>query len=210
MNIAGFSLSNWITFAFSYMIGGRSWRFPLAFRLVFSIIIIIIIIIIILYETVPWLPESPRWLIVHEYEDEAFTILADHENKPEDDPFIITQHREILYTIQAERENAVGWGQLLTGRPIHHSLYSEIRKPLRVNTPKLASKRSLRKCGGTAVLTQLSSDEAAASVFPGKCRNRPILRTRLSLDQMSCGTGRRCDTLSGRTYSSLVTGDTSS
>ena len=107
MNIAGFSLSNWMTFAFSYTTGALSWRFPLAFQLVF---------IIILYATVPWLPESPRWLIAHEYEDEAFTILANLENKSEDDPFIITQHKEIVYTIQAERENAVGWGQLLTGK----------------------------------------------------------------------------------------------
>lgn len=56
--------------------------------------------------TVPWLPESPRWLIAHEYvatrpspllyiylhdcryEDEAFKILADIEGLSEDDPFM--------------------------------------------------------------------------------------------------------------------------
>ena len=107
LNIAGFSLSNWMTFAFSYVNGPVSWRFPLAFQLVFMII---------LFFTVPWLPESPRWLIAHEYEDEAFQIIADLENKSIDDPFILTQHKEIVFAVQYERKNAVGWWDLLRGR----------------------------------------------------------------------------------------------
>lgn len=107
LNIAGFSLSNWVTFGFSYVPGPAAWRFPLAFQLVF---------IMILFATVPWLPESPRWLIAHEFEDEAFQILADLENKDMDDPFIITQHKEIVYAIQYERKTAVGWLDLLRGK----------------------------------------------------------------------------------------------
>jgi len=56
LNISGFSLSNWMTYGFSFVGGPISWRFPLAFQLFF---------IIILFATVPWLPESPRWLIAH-------------------------------------------------------------------------------------------------------------------------------------------------
>ena len=52
LNIAGFSLSNWITYGFSFLPGPIAWRFPLAFQFVF---------IIILFATVPWLPESPRY-----------------------------------------------------------------------------------------------------------------------------------------------------
>ena len=51
MNIAGFSLSNWVTFGFSYLEGSVAWRFPLALQFLF---------IFILFATVPWLPESPR------------------------------------------------------------------------------------------------------------------------------------------------------
>lgn len=51
LNIAGFSLSNWMTYGFSYTSGPLAWRFPLAFQFFF---------IFILYGTVPWLPESPR------------------------------------------------------------------------------------------------------------------------------------------------------
>ncbi|KAJ9609616.1 hypothetical protein H2200_005944 [Cladophialophora chaetospira] len=107
LNIAGFSLSNWVTYGFSFVGGPVSWRLPLAFQFLF---------IFILYATVPWLPESPRWLIAHEYEDEAFKILADLENKSEDDPFILAQHKEIVYTVQYERDHAVPWVDLLRGR----------------------------------------------------------------------------------------------
>lgn len=51
LNIAGFSLSNWITYGFSYANGSIAWRFPLAFQFFF---------IFVLFGTVPWLPESPR------------------------------------------------------------------------------------------------------------------------------------------------------
>lgn len=106
-NIAGFSLSNWMTYGFSFVGGPISWRFPLAFQIVF---------IVILYLTVPWLPESPRWLIAHEYEDEAFSILADLEGKDSNDPYILQQHKEIVFTVQYERQNAPKWGQILTGK----------------------------------------------------------------------------------------------
>lgn len=51
LNIAGFSLSNWITYGFSFANGPIAWRIPLAFQFFF---------IFILFGTVPWLPESPR------------------------------------------------------------------------------------------------------------------------------------------------------
>lgn len=57
-----------------------------------------------------------RWLIAHEYEDEAFQILADLEDKEVDHPFIITQHKEIVYAVQYERENNVGWWDLIRGK----------------------------------------------------------------------------------------------
>ena len=107
LNIAGFSLSNWMTYGFSFLDGPIAWRFPLAFQLVFMII---------LFSTVPWLPESPRWLIAHGQEDEAFPIIADLENRDVDDSFVITQHKEICYAVQYEREHSISWADLLRGR----------------------------------------------------------------------------------------------
>ena len=118
-NIGGFSLSNWMTFGFSYLSGPISWRFPLAFQLVFMII---------LFATVPWLPESPRWLIARGEEDEAFEILAALEDKDINDPFILAEHKEIVYAVQYERQYGVGWADLLRGRTGENGGTSTIRR----------------------------------------------------------------------------------
>lgn len=106
LNIAGFSLSNWITFAFSFIPGPVAWRFPLAFQFAF---------ILILYATVPWLPESPRWLVAHECPDEAVVIIADLEDKSTDDPYVVTEFTEIAASVEYERQNAVSWKNLFQG-----------------------------------------------------------------------------------------------
>ena len=106
------------------------------------------------------------------------------------------------------RLQVVLWKTLTTTtEPIHHCLSSETKRPLRVNDLRLTRRRSLRKCGGTAVLTRLCSEEVAGSVFQDKCRNEPTPRTRPRLDQMSCGTQRSCDTPSTRTDTAHVPRD---
>ena len=107
LNIAGFSLSNWITYGFSYASGPIAWRFPLAFQFIF---------IFVLYGTVPWLPESPRWLIAHDQIEEAEQIIADLEAASIDDAYVITESKEIQWAVQYERENGVSWADLLRGR----------------------------------------------------------------------------------------------
>ena len=107
LNIAGFSLSNWVTYGLSFAQGPVSWRFPIAFQLIF---------IIMIFAKEPWMPESPRWLIAHGSEDAAFQILADLEDRQLDDPWILAQHKEIVYAVDYERRNNVGWMDLLRGR----------------------------------------------------------------------------------------------
>lgn len=51
MNIAGFTLCNWINYGLSFVEGSVAWRFPLAFQFVF---------IFIIFASVPFCPESPR------------------------------------------------------------------------------------------------------------------------------------------------------
>ncbi|KAJ9222518.1 hypothetical protein DTO169C6_5109 [Paecilomyces variotii] len=104
MNIAGFSIVNWINYGLSFAGGAVAWRLPIALQFIF---------IIVLFATVPWLPESPRWLMSHGHEVEAIEVLASLEDKSVNDPYISTQRNEIIYSIQYEKENAISWTQLL-------------------------------------------------------------------------------------------------
>ena len=68
-----------------------SRRFPLAFQFIF---------IFVLFGTVPWLPESPRWLIAHGGNEEAMQIIADLEATTIDDPWVITEAKEIQWAVR--------------------------------------------------------------------------------------------------------------
>ncbi|OOF92995.1 hypothetical protein ASPCADRAFT_517225 [Aspergillus carbonarius ITEM 5010] len=85
-NIAGYALVNWINYGLSFRGGPIAWRFPIAFQFVF---------IFTLWGTVPWLPESPRWLMAHQREAEAIEVLSCLEAKSIDDPYIRTLRNEI-------------------------------------------------------------------------------------------------------------------
>ncbi|THY32290.1 general substrate transporter [Aureobasidium pullulans] len=106
-NVGGFMIVNWINYGLSFVAGSIQWRLPLALQFIF---------IVVLFATVPWLPESPRWLIAHGHEVEAIQILADLENKSTDHAFIVAQHQEIVYGVQYEREHSIKWRDLLRGR----------------------------------------------------------------------------------------------
>ncbi|KAF5345010.1 hypothetical protein D9758_010437 [Tetrapyrgos nigripes] len=109
MNIAGFSLSNWMTYGFSFLQGSISWRFPIAFQLFFSVLLIC---------TVPWLPESPRWLLAHGYEEEGVAVLVALEggSTTAKDPMIVNQKLEILEAVRIEQETSLSWLDVIRGR----------------------------------------------------------------------------------------------
>lgn len=115
MNIVGFSVCNWINYGLSFAGGAVAWRFPLAFQFIF---------IFLLFGTVPWLPESPRWLVHHGKDEEALDVLARLGGKPTTDTDILAQHEEIQYAVKYEKEHQMKWMELLKPQP-------EATKPLR-------------------------------------------------------------------------------
>ncbi|EXM02739.1 hypothetical protein FOIG_06866 [Fusarium odoratissimum NRRL 54006] len=107
MSIAGFCLVNWVNYGLSFVEGSVAWRFPLASQFVF---------IFVLFATVPWLPESPRWLISHGRTQEATEILACIEDKPTTSPVVTSQLHEIQYSVDYELQHAVKWKDILLRR----------------------------------------------------------------------------------------------
>ncbi|KAI1391397.1 general substrate transporter [Hypoxylon trugodes] len=64
----GIMISYWIDLGCSFVEGSSvAWRFPLAFQIVFCLLIL---------ATIWNLPESPRWLILKDREEEAREVLA--------------------------------------------------------------------------------------------------------------------------------------
>jgi hypothetical protein len=118
-NIAGFSLSNWVTYGFSFVGGPISWRIPPAFQLIF---------IFILFGTVPWLPESPRWLIAHGDVDQGRQTLADIEGRDVKDLRAAHGVEEIQFAVNFEKEHGVSWGDLLRGRTGDQAGTSTVRR----------------------------------------------------------------------------------
>ncbi|KAK2785121.1 hypothetical protein FQN52_008607 [Onygenales sp. PD_12] len=100
----GICISYWLDFGFSYLEPSSiSWRFPIAFQIVFAVIIL---------ATVMFLPESPRWLILRGKEDEALNVLGALSDLPNDDPYINTEFVAIKDTV-LETQGA-GFADLFT------------------------------------------------------------------------------------------------
>ncbi|KAL5342750.1 general substrate transporter [Aspergillus crustosus] len=89
---AGICLSYWVNYGFSFLPNHEvSWRFPIAFQIVFAVII---------FCSILNLPESPRWLVMQSREDEALEILELLNEKPRDDPYIQSELQSIRETVK--------------------------------------------------------------------------------------------------------------
>ncbi|KIW11419.1 hypothetical protein PV08_10719 [Exophiala spinifera] len=91
----GICLSYWIDFAFSFLDSQASWRFPIAFQIVFALIILAFIL---------ELPESPRWLILKGHEQEAVEVLAALSEKSVEDRYIAAEFTAIKDTVLEQQK----------------------------------------------------------------------------------------------------------
>ncbi|KAF7550635.1 hypothetical protein G7Z17_g5571 [Cylindrodendrum hubeiense] len=88
----GTMIAYWIDYGASYGNDDLTWRFPIAFQIVFGLILCVSMV---------WLPESPRWLLTHERYEEAEKVIAAIRGYEIDGPETKMERDVILDSIRA-------------------------------------------------------------------------------------------------------------
>lgn len=96
----GSTIAAWTTFGTLQIHSNWSWRLPSLLQVAPSALQLCLVWI---------LPESPRWLISHDRQDEALHILAKYQaNGNDQDPVIQFEYAEIRAAIKQEKDNSRG------------------------------------------------------------------------------------------------------
>ncbi|KAJ5889767.1 hypothetical protein N7504_010577 [Penicillium tannophilum] len=102
----GLMLAYWINYAFYFQPGQIQWRFPLLFQAIFAIYVLVV---------TPFLPDTPRWLMLHDSSPErGVMVLAKLRDKPEDDLDVQKEKSDIMTAINIEAEEEGSWKSLFT------------------------------------------------------------------------------------------------
>lgn len=107
----GASVAYWANYGLSYASGALEWRLAVALQMVFAIILLV---------AVPFMPESPRWLMSHNRIGEAVTILCRmHGTEDETDEEIQTDIQNIDQAVELEMgaNSSVSWLDIFTNKP---------------------------------------------------------------------------------------------
>ena len=88
-----------VTLATSHYGSNWAWRTPSLVQGIFSVLCIVVL---------PFIPESPRWLAYQGHMEAAHIVVAQtHADGDMDDPIVLAQFKEIVDTLQFERESGV-------------------------------------------------------------------------------------------------------
>ncbi|KAK5260688.1 hypothetical protein LTR20_010826 [Exophiala xenobiotica] len=101
-NVGGVMVAYWVDYGMSHVKSGAQWRFPISLQIFFALSTIALI---------TFLPESPRWLLYHDRQDEAAQILI-RLHSDEDAGTAGREMQEIIVAIKEEKQAAHGHGGL--------------------------------------------------------------------------------------------------
>ncbi|RYC55319.1 hypothetical protein CHU98_g10893, partial [Xylaria longipes] len=106
-NVSSFALANWISYGLAFHGGAIQWRLPLAIQLVFPFLI---------FPIVPFVPESPRWLLLVSRDDEAKHVISRLNNEPVTGDSVMADYNSIKASIRLERSHRVPLMDVLRNR----------------------------------------------------------------------------------------------
>lgn len=102
----GYTLESWINLGFfEFKTGPVTWRPPIAIAVIFSIVIIACIYL---------LPESPRWLVMKNRNEEARRVIAAFRAKPLDAIEVQTELQGIEYSLEEKTGHKVKLTDMLS------------------------------------------------------------------------------------------------
>ncbi|KAL0579235.1 hypothetical protein V5O48_002797 [Marasmius crinis-equi] len=111
LTIIGLVIAYWLDYGMSFVEGPAQWRLPIGFQAFFALCLLLQGMV---------LPDSPRWLLAHGYEEEGARVIAILEDRDSvDDPDVQRVKKEI--EISLAQESAGGpfrYRELLEGGPI--------------------------------------------------------------------------------------------
>ncbi|KAI2465816.1 hexose transporter [Annulohypoxylon bovei var. microspora] len=97
-------LSSGITYGTSKISTTWAWRLPSILQALFMVLAVIVL---------PWVPESPRWLVYQDRHAEALNVIAVTQADGNlEDPVVLLTYQEITDTLQTEVESGQKTGYL--------------------------------------------------------------------------------------------------
>ncbi|KAI5476096.1 sugar transporter [Pseudohyphozyma bogoriensis] len=105
----GINVAYWLDYGMYYVNSSLSWRFPLAFQCIYSVIGTIFTY---------FLPESPRWLAAHGREDEALEVLTALREHAYSSDEVQAEFADIKAALKLEEEaGTASWSELFKNEP---------------------------------------------------------------------------------------------
>ncbi|KAK7754969.1 hypothetical protein SLS62_003053 [Diatrype stigma] len=108
-NVVFYCIATWLTLACSFTEGGWQWRLPLAVQIVPALF---------MFTFLFFVPESPRWLIMHERTEEGLDAIRRYSGKrlSIDDPIVQSQYQSIKGALMLEEEQRISISSVLARR----------------------------------------------------------------------------------------------